>query len=221
MVRGKGITRPCLGHLGWRAVLMRATPPPNPSITATGTREQRMSSRVGADVGRRVRAERGATVVELAVALPILLMLVFGMVTAGLGLFDKVSLNAGAREASRFGATYPEEDAASPDDWFVDVASVAQTAATGSLGEGVSGRSICVARGVEGGSTRRYIVATSDPIGAGTFGDTWCPLGGPALPPGSGHEAVQIVLERDIDIELIFFSLTPHMVSDSTTRYER
>ena len=107
---------------------------------------------------RRFGAERGATVVELAVALPILLMLVFRMVTSGLALFDKISLNGAAREAGRFGATYPEEDAASPDVWFVDVAAVAQIAATGALAEGVSGRSICVARGTEGGGARRYVV---------------------------------------------------------------
>lgn len=167
------------------------------------------------------RTERGATVVELAIALPILLALVFGTITAGMALFDKLALNAAARETSRFGATYPEEDAASPDQWFVDVASVAQTSATGALTEGVAGRAICVARGTEGGSARRYVVGGADPVGIGVYGDAWCPPGAPALPAGSGHEAVQVVLERDADIQALFFSMTPHMVSDATTRYER
>lgn len=159
--------------------------------------------------------------VELAIALPILLALVFGTITAGIALFDKLSLNAAAREASRFGATYPEADAASPDAWFVDVAGVAQTSATGALTEGVAGRSICVARGVEGGTARRYVVAGSDSVGAGTYGDAWCPPGAPALPAGTGIETVQVVLERDGSVQVVFFSVTPHMVSDATTRYER
>lgn len=170
---------------------------------------------------RRIRSERGATVVELAIALPILLALIFGTITAGMALFDKLALNAAAREASRFGATYPEEDAASPDQWFVDVAGVAQTSATGALDESVAGRSICVARGTEGGSARRYVVTGAMPLGTGSFGDTWCQPGAPALPAGSGIEAVQVVLERDSDIQVLFFSLTPHLTSDATTRYER
>ncbi len=83
--------------------------------------------------GRWVLNERGAEAVELAIALPVLLMLVLGTVTSGLAFFDKISLNGAAREAGRFGATYPEEDAASPDVWFVDVATVARITATGAL----------------------------------------------------------------------------------------
>jgi Flp pilus assembly protein TadG len=171
--------------------------------------------------GRRIHNERGASALELAVALPILLMLVFGTITSGLALFDKISLNGAAREAGRFGATYPEEDAASPDAWFVDVATVAQIAATGALTEGVSGRSICVARGSEGASVRRYVVGTSDPIDAGVYADAWCVSGEPDLPVGSGHEAVQIVVERDAHIQALIFSRTVQLASDATTRFER
>ena len=181
--------------------------------------------RIRVDTGRRggrwVLNERGAEAVELAVALPILVMLLLGTVTAGLAFFDKISLNGAAREAGRFGATYPEADAASPDGWFVDVASVAQIAATGSLSDDVAGRSVCVARGSEGGSVRRYVVGFSDPIDSGVFADAWCPSGAPILPPGSAHEAVQVVVERDALIQALLFSTTVHMVSDATTRFER
>ncbi len=171
--------------------------------------------------GRWVLDERGAEAVELAVALPVLVMLLLGTVTAGLAFFDKISLNGAAREAGRFGATYPEEDAASPDVWFVDVATVARITATGALTEGVSGRSICVARGSEGGSARRYVVGVSDLIDAGTYADAWCPSGAPDLLAGSGHEAVQIVVRRDANIQALFFSTTVQLVSDATTRFER
>ena len=175
----------------------------------------------GGDAQRRVLDERGTAAVELAIAVPILLMLVFGMISSGLVFFDLISLNGAAREAGRFGATFPEEDAASADQWFVDVAVVAQTTATGALAEGASGRSICVARGSEGGSARRYVVGISDPIGAGVYADAWCPSGNPDLPPGSGHEAVQIDVQRDGIIQALFFSRTVHLVSGTTTRFER
>ena len=172
-------------------------------------------------VGGRVFDERGAEAVELAVAVPILLMLVLGTVTSGLAFFDKISLNGAAREAGRFAATYPEADAATPDMWFIEVATVAQITATGALTDGVAGRSVCVARGVEGGTVRRYVVGFSDPIDSGVYADAWCLSGAPSLPPGSGHEAVQVVVERDALIQALFFSTTVHMVSDATTRFER
>ena len=98
---------------------------------------------------------------------------------------------------------------------------MAQITATGALTEGVPGRSICVARGSEGGGARRYVVGASDLIDAGTYADAWCPSGAPGLLAGSGHEAVQIVVERDASIQALFFSRTVHLVSDATTRFER
>jgi hypothetical protein len=41
------------------------------------------------------------------------------------------------------------------------------------------------------------------------------------LPAGSGHEAVQIVIERDANIQALIFSKTLHLMSDATTRFER
>ncbi len=183
--------------------------------------EKSMRRRLGVGVGGWVSNERGAEAVELAVALPILVMLLLGTVTAGLAFFDKISLNGAAREAGRFAATYPEADAATPDMWFIEVATVAQITATGALTDGVAGRSVCVARGVEGGTVRRYVVGVSDPIDAGVYADGWCPSGAPSLPAGSGHEAVQVVVERDALIQALLFSRTVHMVSDATTRFER
>jgi hypothetical protein len=78
-----------------------------------------------------------------------------------------------------------------------------------------------VARGVEGGTVRRYVVGFSDPIDSGVYADAWCPSGAPSLPPGSVHEAVQVVVERDALIQALFFSTTVHMVSNATTRFER
>ena len=178
-------------------------------------------SRLGSAIGRDAFDERGTAALELAIALPILVMLLLGTVTSGLALFNHISLNGAAREASRFGATYPEDDAASPDAWFVDVATVAEVTATGALGDAIAGRSICVALGTEGGSVRHYLVGPGDPINGGTYADAWCPPGAPSLPATSGHEAVQIVVEREALIQALFFSTTVRLDADATTRFER
>lgn len=69
------------------------------------------------------RAERGAVAVEFALILPILVMLLLGITTAGLSYSQSIGLANAVREGSRFGAT---ADAAS-DDWAADVISRVRT----------------------------------------------------------------------------------------------
>ncbi|HXH25853.1 MAG TPA: TadE family protein [Vicinamibacterales bacterium] len=54
------------------------------------------------------RTNRGVTTVEVAIVLPLLLLLVFGIIEFGLAWFDKQSVTQGVREAARQGivATY-------------------------------------------------------------------------------------------------------------------
>lgn len=51
------------------------------------------------------RPARGAAAVELALILPVVLMLIFGLTTAGLSLAHAIGLSNAVREGSRFGAT--------------------------------------------------------------------------------------------------------------------
>jgi len=52
-----------------------------------------------------VRTSHGTVAVEFAVILPILLMLLFGVTTAGLSLTNAIGLSNAVREGARFGAT--------------------------------------------------------------------------------------------------------------------
>ena len=52
--------------------------------------------------------ERGAALVEFALLLPILAMIVFGALTAGMAYNHKMDLTHAAREGARYGATVPE-----------------------------------------------------------------------------------------------------------------
>jgi Flp pilus assembly protein TadG len=50
--------------------------------------------------------DRGAAAVEFALILPVFLMLVFGLISAGIAYFHKIGLTNDVREAGRFGSTY-------------------------------------------------------------------------------------------------------------------
>jgi ferredoxin len=80
---------------------------------------------------RRLAGERGAALIELALVLPVLLMLVLGIYSAGLGYSRKVAVTNAAREASRFGATLPISVATGGTllGWLDDVADAAEQAA--------------------------------------------------------------------------------------------
>ena len=49
--------------------------------------------------------ERGAALVEFALVLPVVLMLAFGMITAGIVFNHKIDMTHAAREGARYGAT--------------------------------------------------------------------------------------------------------------------
>jgi hypothetical protein len=53
---------------------------------------------------RRPRGERGAALIELAIALPILILLVFGVVEFGVTYNDYISVRDGTRQAAREGS---------------------------------------------------------------------------------------------------------------------
>ena len=61
---------------------------------------------------KSTRTQRGATAVEFAVILPVLLMLLFGLTTAGISITHAIGLSNAVREGSRFGAIAHPDDAA-------------------------------------------------------------------------------------------------------------
>jgi Flp pilus assembly protein TadG len=55
--------------------------------------------------------ESGASAVEFALVLPLLLILVFGTITGGMLYNEQLTLTQAAREGARFGATFPTDAA--------------------------------------------------------------------------------------------------------------
>ena len=165
--------------------------------------------------------ENGAALVEFAIVLPLLLILVFGIISWGLIFNDKLSLTDGAREAGRFGATLPVTNFASSGDpmqqWLDAIASRAEADATGSLDAGVPNRTICVAyvhpNGAVGIDKTRQRLESGGSI---TYSNDSCfDDGRPA-----DERRVQVRVERDTDIEAIFFSMTITLTAVSVTRFE-
>lgn len=84
-----------------------------PWCPAFHCRRRPRCERRGSAVGRRwavpKRWERGTALVELALVLPVLLFMIFGILAAGRVVQAKIAVQAAAREASRTLATAPSE----------------------------------------------------------------------------------------------------------------
>lgn len=178
--------------------------------------EQTMSFR------RRLKSDEGAAAVEFALVLIPLLMIVFGIISFGITFSDSLALENAAREAARFGASYPVADAGTSGteiEWFIDVAKSAEFAASGALDASTDGRSICVARGTGALGTSVAATGATDvsSLTSGDIASGWCF----SNDAPDTHQVVQVQLQRDGWVEVIVFSASPQLDGRSTTRFER
>lgn len=70
--------------------------------------------------GARQRSDHGAAAVEFALVVPLLLILLFGTVTAGLAYSDHLGITNAVREGARFGSAMPYQQstpAITPAQW--------------------------------------------------------------------------------------------------------
>lgn len=159
--------------------------------------------------------ERGAALVEFALILPLLAMITFGMLTAGIAFNRKMDLTHAAREGSRFGATLavntcttgtPCGTATNWQDY------VQQIAADRSMGDvSATDAQICVAlvSGTSGGAVVDGHTTNGD--GSRCYADT----------SSDSSERVQVQLTRTGDsINGIFFKHNLTLTSRATARFE-
>lgn len=161
--------------------------------------------------------EHGAQLIEFALILPILLSLLFGIVTGGLAFSEKLSLDNAARETARFAATLPVDGDLPA--WLAQVADVAISTSTGSLDDGVAGREICVAYVFPDGTTvaDRTTQLTEDAAGVRTYSDQPCVAD---TRPGD-ERRVQVLVERESDLIVFYFTRSITLDSQSIARFER
>jgi len=165
-----------------------------------------------------VRESRGAALLELAIALPLVVMLVVGMVSAAIAYNHQLSLSHAAREGARFGATLPTSNYPLMDDWLDTVAAATVGDAAGTLGAGAAGRLVCVAFVHPDGtlaldSTRRRIESGGSVAYAD---DQTCFTDGR---PDS-ERRVQVVVERDSEFGVVFWSADLTLDSEAASRFE-
>jgi Flp pilus assembly protein TadG len=111
---------------------------------------------------RRARGESGASMVELAIILPIFLLLVFGVIQFGITYNNMITIRQGTREAARQGAVGN----------FGSTTSCSLTGVTGSPSSDVQ-KLMCLAKqqiGLNYGNTRvKVLSGSADFTADGTF----------------------------------------------------
>lgn len=161
--------------------------------------------------------EQGASLVEFAMILPLLAALLVGIVTAGLALNGKNSINNAARESARYGATLSVETTMTA--WLDDVADVAIAAATGQLDDGVDARTICVAYVYPNGSaaTDQSSKVEIDQAGTRSYSLGQCFADGRP----NDERRVQVAAARDTEVFALFFVRGVTLDAESVSRFER
>ena len=176
-------------------------------------------------------SDRGAVLVEMAFALPLLMMLIVGMVSAGIAYNHQLALTHAAREGGRLAATLPVTNfvpmggKSSMDLWLEEVAARAVEDATGSLDPGVPGLVVCVAYvHPNGGIATDQTTIRIDNGGIPTYAQDpsppdpslWC---FPDARP-DGERRVQVAVARETDFNVVFFSSTVTLDAEAVNRFE-
>ncbi len=155
---------------------------------------------------RRRRSEEGASAVEFALVVPLLLMLLFGIISTGLVFSDHLSATNAAREGARYGAAADISSA----DWATSVRDrVKATYFNGA--ETVTDDQICVSLVQADGTTAAQYTGAN----CGTA---------PATPTGmaAGSCAVLVWMERPHTIQLIAFpNVSLEIGGESVAYYSR
>lgn len=149
----------------------------------------------------RVRDERGAALVEMALIFPLFFMLLLGTISSAIAYGQSSSITNATREASRFGATLTVEGDLSA--WLASVATAAEGAAIGDVDVMKDGHSVCVAYVYPDGTETedKTLSLTVDKTGA-VEAKTECYSDGRP----NNERRVQVVILRPAKIETGFWS---------------
>lgn len=171
---------------------------------------------MNASGARRSRGDSGAVLVEFAVLLPILAMLLFGMLSAGMAWNQNLAMAHAARSAGRYAATLPTRDYDSMDEYLDEVAARAVGASEGNLATTAPDRIVCVAYVHPAGTTtldrtrRRYETTSVARSDSTCFEDG----------QGSAERRVQVLVERSTTFQTGLWSRSVTLQQKTVYRYE-
>jgi Flp pilus assembly protein TadG len=158
--------------------------------------------------------------VEFAFVFPIIVMLLFGLVSAGMAWNQNLALASGARAGGRYAATLRTQTAGftSIDDYLDAVAQRVVDSSEGALATTVAGRVICVAYVHDSSSgdfdktrSRTETGTTVTRADASCYSDN----------QGSNETHIQISVQRSTRIETGLWSQTVTLQQKVVYRYEQ
>lgn len=163
----------------------------------------------------RQQDDRGATLVEFALILPVLVMLLFGMVTGGLAYNRGLAMSHTSDQATRFAATLPQLDGIPA--YLAKVHAFIDESSEGELKTGVPEREICVAW-ISGTSAQRAVRGVaSDAL---VSGNVDCEGKVPTPADEFLGDRVQVRLARGDTIDLVMHAFPITIERSVTARYE-
>jgi len=175
--------------------------------------------RASAETTPRLEGDRGAVLVEFALVMPILVMLLFGLVSAGMAWNQNLSLSSAARAGARYGATLPTSTTGTTmDDYLAAITQRVIDSSEGNLGSSVTSRVICVAYWHPSGT------ATLDQNRARTLTNTTVTTSSttPCFTDGQGSDdkRIQITVQRTGTIQTGLWTQTVTLSQKVVFRYE-
>ena len=162
------------------------------------------------------RNERGSALVEFALVLPLVLMLAFGIITAGITYNHKIDLTHAAREGARYGATLPQlQCTGSPNpcgssNWAQVVQSVVVERALGT----VTAAQVCVS----------LVTGNPGTVLASGFSVNSPNADGTCYSDGNGDSGkrVQVAITKTGDkIDGLIFKMPVTLTSQATAKFEQ
>lgn len=166
---------------------------------------------------RRATGDRGAVLVEFALVFPMLAMLLFALLSAGMAWNQNLALAQAARVGGRYAATLPTQNYTSLDDYLDVVAARVVSGGEGSLATSVTGRMICVAYVHPAGTTTLDQTRSRTETGSTvTRSNSSCFTDSQA----STDKRVQIVVERQATFETGIWSQSLTLHQQLVFRYE-
>ena len=158
--------------------------------------------------------------VEFALVMPILIMLLFGLVSAGMAWNQNLALSTAARSGARYAATLPTSATGTTMDDYLDaVAQRVIDSSEGNLGSSVTSRVICVAYWHPSGGT-----ATLDQNRSRTLTNTTVTRSSttPCFSDSQGDDdkRIQVSVQRSGTIQTGLWSQTVTLTQRVVFRYE-
>ena len=156
---------------------------------------------------RRRDDDRGAGLVELALAVPVIVSLMLGTITTGLALNDDIQLSHAAREGARYGATVPVNEVFGSGTWATNVREVVIER----YGDDLATSGVCVSMVAGSPAVPVSSAHTTKSDGTACYDDS---------ASGVTDTRVQVVATVDSFIDTVFVRHDLTLTSEATAKHE-